>query len=187
MRIQTITSGNITVELYEDINPENPRMDDNLTKFVMFHKTYRLPNETGIPNYSEFFNSWEEMQADLQSKFKHVTSVYMLNHSGIDFSLNDFKDRWDSGQVGFIVSNDGTSEDFQRNAKTDLLNYSYYAKGECYGFAVTDSESEDTESVWGFYGSNHHASGLIECLYSVLRHGFSQMPKTMQEIVKQLN
>jgi hypothetical protein len=187
MKDQSITYGNITVDIIYDDSPENPRMDTNLTQFVMFHKLFKLPNETGISNYNEFFNSWSEMQLDLQSKFKHVISVYMLHHGDIYFSLSDFMDKWDSGQVGFIVSNDESIEDFRKVAQSELNTYGYYARGECYGFTVNESEIEDTESVWSFYGSDHHESGLIESLYSVLKHSFAQNPKAIEEIVKQLN
>lgn len=187
MKAQTITYGNITVELYLDDSPENPRMNDTETKFVMFHKLYNLPNETGIPNYSEFFNSWGEMQLDLQSKFKHVTSVYMLSHGSIHFSLSDFRDEWDSGQVGFIVSNNGTLDQFKMHAQIELMEYGYYANGDCFGFTVNDSEIEDTESAWNFLGGDHHESGLVDSLSNTLQYSFNQSPETIQEIIKQLN
>jgi hypothetical protein len=186
MKTQTVSHGNITVEIYVDDTPENPRMDCNQTQFVMFHRRYRLPNETGIPNYLDFFDTWGKMQLDLQSKFKYVTSVYMLDHSGLYFSLSDFRDRWDSGQVGFIVSNDGTYEEFQKRAQIELMEYGYYANGECYGFTVNETEEEDTESSWNYYGPDHRESGLIDSLESVLKHSFNQNPTDIQFIVKQL-
>lgn len=186
MKLQTITSGNITVELYLDDSPENPRMNGTETQFVMFHKLYNLPNETGIPNYSEFFNSWEEMRLDLQSKFKYVTSVYMLSHGTIHFSLTDFNDRWDSGQVGFIVSNYGTLDQFQMNAQIELMEYGHYANGDCFGFTVNDSEIEDTESEWSFYGSDHYESDLVDSLSRCLQYSFNQNPETIDEIIQQL-
>ena len=187
MKVQTITSGNITVELYLDDSPENPRMNGTETQFVMFHKLYNLPNETGIPNYSKLFNSWEEMQLDLQSKFKYVTSVYMLHHGSIHFSLSDFRDEWDSGKVGFIVSNNGTLDQFRMYAQIELMEYGYYANGDCFGFTVNESEIEDTESAWNFLGGDHYESGLVDSLSNTLQYSFNQSPETIHEIIKQLN
>jgi hypothetical protein len=184
MKRESLTYGNIEVDIHYDQDAENPRMNFTETKFVMFHKRYKMPNETGIPNYSEFFTSWEEMEADLQSKFKHVVPVYMLDHSGLSFSLTDFNDPWDSGQIGFIVSNERTREEFLVNARSELSIYDIWVKGECYGFAINNLETEDTESVWGFYGYDHEKSGLLESMYHSLKFSFKQSPEAIAEILE---
>jgi hypothetical protein len=186
MKKQPNTFENITVEIVHEQSPENPRINDNQTQFAMFHRKYTLPNEINIPNYSEFFNSWEEMEADLQSNFKHVVPVYMLDHSGLAFSLSDFNDRWDSGQVGFIVAKEGTEEEFMKNAQSELLTYGYYISGDCYGFVVSDSESEDMESIWGFYGWDHKESGLLESLFHSLQYSFGLTPEISAKIIEEI-
>jgi len=186
MKDQSFTHGDITIEIHYDDCIDNPRYNENQTQFIMFHKTYKLPNESGIENYHEFFNSFSQMQIDLQSKFKHVNPVYMYNHSGLAFSLKSFHDQWDSGQIGFIVSNEGTSEEFLKNAESELITYGYYANGECFGYCVYPSEDEDSESQWGFYGYDHYKSGLVESLSETLRFAFEQNEETIQSIISKL-
>ena len=165
MTAQEITVENITVEIFYDQFADNPREWDNSTKFVMFHKRYNLPNEVGIDHND--YSSWSEMQETLQEKYKHGWAVFMYDHSGVTLSLSAFGDPWDSGQVGFIVSNEGTPEEAYKWATNELETYSHWLNGETFGVSVfEDTEIMDTNS--GYYGYDHATNGLKDELDSYL-------------------
>lgn len=165
MTAQEIKVDNITVEIFYDQFADNPREWDNSTKFVMFHKRYRLPNEIGIDHND--YSSWSEMQEALEKDYKNVHKVYMYDHSGVALSLSSFGDRWDSGVVGFIVSDEDTEEQAYKWATSELEAFSHYINGETFGVSVfEDTEIMDTNS--GYYGYDHTTNGLKDELDSYL-------------------
>jgi len=177
MVAQEIKVENISVEIIYDSVAENPREWDNATKFVMFHKRYDLPNELGIRN--EDYGSWDEMQEALDNQYKWVYPVFMLDHSGLAFSINSFDCKFDSGQVGFIVSDEGTPEEAYMHATSELKTYGDYANGDVYGFSVFE-DTELLDSCFSYFGCDHETSGLRSELKSFL------MATTTEEITKQI-
>jgi hypothetical protein len=184
---KSINIDNISIDIIVDDYSESPRMDENQTKFVMFHKRYSLPNETPISNFEEFYDTWLEMENDLESKFKNVHPVYMYEHGGIALSLSSFADSWDSGQIGFIYSDIESKEDAYLIAKAELQVFNHWLDGSTYGYRVTDTESGDEESQWGFYGYDHSNNGLLECLEDTLKHSFNLSPEQITEVTDQIN
>jgi hypothetical protein len=171
MKDQTIHVENISVEIIVDDYAESPREWCNATKFVMFHKRLNLPNELGIKN--EDYGSWDEMQEALDNQYKWVYPVFMYDHGGLAFSINSFDCKWDSGQVGFIVSDEGTPEEAYKWAKSELETYGQYVNGEVYGVRVFEDTEEIDSSYeyyasYGYYGYDHEASGLKDELDSYL-------------------
>lgn len=162
---QTITVENISVEIFYDQFTDSPREWDNSTKFVMFHKRYNLPNEIGI-DHNDYL-SWSEMQEALEKDYKNVHKVYMYDHGGVALSLSSFGDRWDSGQVGFIVTDNKSPEASLVDAMQELESYSHWLNGETFGVSVfEDTELVDTNL--GYHGYNHETSGLKDELGSYL-------------------
>ena len=173
MTAQEITVENITVEIFYDQFADNPREWDNSTKFVMFHNRYRLPNEIGIDH--NHYSSWAEMEDALQLQYKWVYPVFMYDHSGLAFSINSFDCKWDSGQVGFIVIDEGTPEQAYKWATSELETFDHYINGETFGVSVFEdtrtqsglvTELLDTNS--GYYGYDHATNGLKDELDSYL-------------------
>lgn len=162
---QTITVENISVEIFYDQFADSPREWDNSTKFVMFHNRYNLPNEIGIDHND--YSSWSEMQEALEKDYKNVHKVYMYDHSGVALSLSSFGDRWDSGQVGFIVTDNKSPEASLVDAMQELESYSHWLNGETFGVSVfEDTELVDTNL--GYYGYDHEKSGLTQDLQDTL-------------------
>ena len=179
---QEISVDNISVEIFYDQFADSPREWDNSTKFVMFHNRYKLPNETDIDHND--YASWDEMQEALHKEYKHGWAVFMYDHSGLAFSINAFNCKWDSGQVGFIVSNEGTPEEAYKWATSELETFSHYMNGEMFGVSVF----EDTELVdmnLGYYGHDHETSGLKDDLQSYLLR-ISNL-STTQKIIDQIS
>ena len=162
---QEISVDNISVEIFYDQFADNPREWDNSTKFVMFHNRYKLPNETDIDHND--YSSWSEMQEALHKEYKHGWAVFMYDHSGLAFSINAFNCKWDSGQVGFIVSNEGTPEEAYKWATSELETYSQWINGEVFGVSVFE-DTEMLDVCGGYYGYDHETSGLKDELGSYL-------------------
>jgi len=133
---------------------------------LCFHKKYILgdKNRSGIK--SEDFGSWDEMEEYLYENQDAVMvmPLYLYDHGGITMSTGDFKDRFDSGQVGFIYA---TREDVlktfghKRNLTKKLMDkvisclkcevetYDKYIRGDIWSFSILDSEGEIVESCGG--------------------------------------
>lgn len=97
-----------------------------------------------------------------------VLPLYLYDHSGITISHNPFSCRWDSGQVGWhVVANDiaisecGSIEKAKEYLKGELKTYDAYIRGEVYGYTIHNPFNEEIDSLWGFYGSDHENSGLL--------------------------
>ena len=138
-----------------DDDPRDPDSWDNLGKMLFKHKNYNLPQET----------TDEELK-----KARVVLPVYMLDHSGITFSMEDFHDPWDSGLIGYIAAFDDDIRRYfevkritskviemtkQRLAQ-EVQDYDQFVRGEIYGFEVVkkneDGEEEIVDSCYGYYG-----------------------------------
>lgn len=165
MKDQTINVENISVEIICDDFADSPRSWDNATKFIMFHKRYNLPNEAGIRH--EDYASWDEMKDELDKEYKWVYPVYMYDHGGVAFSINQFSCPFDSGQVGFIVSDEGNAHEAYINTTEELKEFGHYINGEVYGVRVFE-DTEEVDACYGYYGYDHRESGLFEELDSYL-------------------
>ncbi|MCQ2232457.1 MAG: hypothetical protein MJZ30_11480 [Paludibacteraceae bacterium] len=107
--------------------------------------------------------------------------VYCYEHGGICLSCgregNPFSDPWDSGLYGIIARRKDEIRDeygwkrITKERKEKILGYfeseikvlSDYYEGNVFGYTITDPDGEETDdSCWGFYGSDHEESGLLD-------------------------
>lgn len=164
------------LKLMYDSSPESPRTWDNLGTMICFHNRYDLGDNH---NYnSDDYSSWEEMkQAIIKEENPAVIlPLYMYDHSGISISTSPFSCRWDSGQIGFIlVSKKQALEEFggkiisaklkqklERILEGEVETYTQYVEGEVYGFEIVDEDDDIVDSCYGFYGSDHKESGMLD-------------------------
>jgi hypothetical protein len=182
MTQQEIKVGNISVEIICDEFAESPRNWCNATKFIMFHKRYLFPNEAGIRHGD--YASWDEMKDALDKEYKWVYPVYMYDHGGVALSVNSFSCKWDSGQVGFIVSDEGNEHEAYINVTEELKVFAHYINGEVYGVRVFE-DTEEIDSCYGYYGYDHESSGLKDELDSYLTRVTTEEIK--QQILNQLS
>ena len=158
----------------------------------------RSTREWELSNYDDYFKAWfsavtvpaplereigylaECIRDNLSSKglmalaeSKHlILPLYLFDHSGLAISVYDFRDKWDSGQVGWtyashvdIIKEFGdTSQENMEKAKHLLISevkaYDYYLHGECYGFQLF-KDGKEQDSCWGFLGSFNDALASI--------------------------
>ena len=130
---------------------ENPLADDELVFPVLFHKRYNLINKSSF-NIDDF-DTWDDLEQELEKEYKYVQKVYMYEHSGIVLSTKPFSCRWDSGVIGFICSNE--IEDM--HAEVEL--YSCYLEGECYLIEV----NEDIYTIFGYSELIKDLKEIHEC------------------------
>lgn len=164
------------LKLVQDSSPESPRTWDNLGTMVCFHNRYDLGDNH---NYnSDDYNSWEEMKKAIikEENTAVILPLYLYDHSGISISTGAFSCRWDSGQIGFIfVSKEKALEEFggkivtaklkeriEKILEGEVETYTQYVEGDVYGFQIVDEDDDIIDSCYGFYGSDHKESGMLD-------------------------
>lgn len=112
-----------------------------------------------------------------------VLPVYKFDHSGVAYSCRPFGCPWDSGQVGYIFAplakvakeygdtSPATLEKVRGILRAEVETFSQWASGEVFGYIVEDAEGEEVGSCWGFYGSDHEASGLLPAARDLIPDG----------------
>ena len=102
--------------------------------------------------------------------------LYLFDHSGLALSTKRFSCPWDSGQVGFTFMTRATilketgSKRLTKKAREWALSYleaeadvyDKFLSGETYGFVVEDSEGDELEACYGFYGTDDVESQGVE-------------------------
>ena len=101
-----------------------------------------------------------------------IMPLYLLDHSGLTISTNDFHDRWDSGQIGWIYTSHAdiakeygdaspeSAEKARRLLNAEVETYDCYLRGECYGFQLF-MDGAEVDSCWGFLGRFDEAKEAI--------------------------
>lgn len=112
MPMETKLNG-YTLKIIPDENPLNPRTDcDHLGIMLCWHRRYSLGDSHPYDTPQDFAES-----AAAKDMFVCLP-VYLLDHSGLYVSVNDFNDSWDSGQLGFIYC---TKQDAQNGLTIPTL------------------------------------------------------------------
>ncbi len=144
------------IEIFQDINPADPREWDNLGHIWCWHRRYLL-GDSDAPDCSEVF--WDD-----EERYIETVPLYLLDHSGLALRTMPFSCLWDSGQVGlaFVTREDvlreydDLSEESIERAKrvlaAEIKTYCDYISGNVYGYSITDPYGEELDSCWGYYG-----------------------------------
>lgn len=179
--IETIKlKNNQILKIYQDSDNESPRTAwDNLGKMVCFHKRYDLGDKHKI-NHNDF-ESFEDMAEKITDGGEYLP-LFLYDHGSVTINTSPFSCRWDSGQVGFIYiskqdiikeygnDNKKTRKTVLKVLESEVKTYDQYLRGDIYGFKLIEIETcslgheheNEIDSCWGFYGSDHEASGLFE-------------------------
>lgn len=155
MPMETKLNG-YTLKIIPDENPLNPRTDcDHLGTMLCWHRRYSLGDGHPYDTPQDFAES-----AAAKDMFVCLP-VYLLDHSGLYVSVNDFNDSWDSGQLGFIYctkqdaqkwfnNTDVTEDEIKKELTAEVEEYNDYLNGAWYGFLIEGLDGEVEDSCGGF-------------------------------------
>jgi len=166
-----------------DQDYQNPRdFDMNLTNMVCWHNRLNLGDEHSYNSDNFFFDlardndlledleeteeyasaDWQgddledEARDRLEANGFTFAPLFLIDHSGLSISTGAFGCRFDSGQVGWIYTQDETlrkegivvsAEDI---IKGEVALYRMYLEDDVWGFI--DPDDDTRESCWGFFG-----------------------------------
>jgi len=170
------------ISILPDTCAEDPRTAfDNQGTMACFAKRHTLGDSKKVHLIdSEDFNGWAEMRKYIEKELDAavVLPIYMYSHGGETISTSPFSCPWDSGQIGFIfISKEKVREEYSvkriskellekvtKILQSEVETYDQYITGDVYGYKIMNNQDEDEEidSCWGFYGSEHEKSGLLE-------------------------
>ncbi len=132
--------------------------------------------------------------------------LYLMDHSGLSISTEDFYDRWDSGQIGWIHTDAKRAEELweadwdvdraRQELKDQVIQYDKYLQGEYYGIVVSkfepwdhddpetadESEFVEQESCWGYSDAESMADFVNEVIGSCREYEY-KAPAENQEPV----
>lgn len=174
MLMEKWTKGNRVLEIHTDELPaQSPRKDfDNLGVMYCWHRDLDLGDAQPQETMREFY------QTVLAPDKGHVLAMYLYDRSGLCLSAAPFGCKWDSGQLGFIhmpkaaQEKEGMTDEqalaclhaevqmYHRYIVGEVFGYNIYTPGTCSECGHTTKKEEN--SCWGFYGSDHKESGLLE-------------------------
>lgn len=160
------------LRIAQDENPVDPRKDNDghVGTIVCWHPRLKLGDEQPREDPETYREKLPKNRIELP--------LYSNEHSGISLSVSSYLCKWDSGQVGFIyttlerLEEHCTSVDVaEEYLRGEVHEYNQFLSGEVYGFTLYRNETcnscghvkeNDIDSCWGFYGSDHKLSGLLE-------------------------
>lgn len=185
-------SNNTELRILYDLDPIDPRSEDNLSSMVCFHRRYNLGDNHDYS--SSDFNDWSELKEQIEkdNDIAIILPLYLYDHSGITISTSPFSCSWDSGQIGYIFITKETIrnnynvkriskkmlERIRKYLLSEVETYDHYLTGQVFGFQIIEksfcekceTEEEDIiDSCWGFYGYNLTENGILEYLDSEQR------------------
>lgn len=155
MPMETKLNG-YTLKIIPDENPLNPRTDcDHLGIMLCWHRRYSLGDSHPYDTPQDFSESTAAKDVFV------CLPVYLLDHSGLYVSVNDFNDSWDSGQLGFIYctkqdaqkwfnNTDVTEDEIKKELTSEVEEYNDYLNGAWYGFLIEGLDGEVEDSCGGF-------------------------------------
>jgi hypothetical protein len=200
------TANKMTLKLVQDNDGESPRNWDNLGVMVCAHRRYTLGDEDGLNKAVRFIKEhisettlenigFDEDHAPSVQEALELTGkvivlpLYLYDHSGITMKTTPFSCRWDSGQVGFIYMpkeaalneygwkrmSPKRTEKVMQVLTAEVTVYDQYLTGDVWGFQL-NVEGEETDSCWGFFGSDPETNGIFDHLCDDAK----QLVKTQQ-------
>ncbi len=125
-----------------------------------------------------------DMKLFLFSRHNLVIPLYLYDHGSISISTGSFIGRahhaeWDSGVVGWIyISHENILKEWGEGGdvvtdqimtqaiaclNAEVRTYNHYLTGEVYGFKIIMPNGEESDSCWGYYGSDDKKYMIDEC------------------------
>jgi predicted transcriptional regulator len=178
----------LTIKIYQDEFPSNPREEDNLGTMICFHSRYNIGDEHRLS--VEEAKQIEEEAKQIEAR-KDVISlpIFLYDHSVQSISTSSFIGRaqyaeWDSGRVGFIYVEKAKvraewkvkrispklHKKIVEILTAEVKTYDSYMRGECYGYEISDENDETVDNCGGYigdyddenYGALHDARAVVD-------------------------
>ena len=159
------------VFISRDPEPQNPREWDNTGKLALFHKRYRVANESGLD--SRDYDGWDGLDNALIRECRAVVlvPVYMMDHSGLTLSADPEAFRrcdpqgWDWGRLGtayidgatlkrewgHLPPGQGRLDAAHRMLQVEVEAYGQYLNGDIWCYRVEDADGEIEDSCGGYF------------------------------------
>lgn len=134
--------------IYQDPELSDPRKEyDHIGVMLCVpHRNYRLGDRQC---------SVDEMAKLVRGKV-HLP-LYLLDHSGITMRTTDFRDPWDSGQVGYIYADVAAAErlmgripsekELRDILESEVKEYDCYLRGDVWGYDILEADRGHTVEV----------------------------------------
>lgn len=106
----------------------------------------------------------------LLDKYIAWLPLWLHDHSGLSMDCDTrFRDLWDDGKVGWIVTaisdgSDNTKNEAERIMRDEVEIYSDYLSGENYGYTLYREEHrkwEEIDRAFGFIGTDVFENGIV--------------------------
>jgi len=174
--IDTFKHGTLTVKIFPDDCGESPREWDNLGKIVHWHRRY---------DFGERLTVHPDAWLKSLPKGSVVVKIGLLDHSGLHIWAGGgahWSDSagWDSGTVGFIYATPEMIKEaynvkrvtpakrlvVEKVLEGEIKTFDQFLSGDVYGYVVEDSDGNQLESCWGYYGVDEckaKAKSMAEC------------------------
>jgi len=163
--------GDVTIKIYPDHDPYNPRENDCLGHMVCHHPRYRLGDEQLDPK--TVADSLDELeQYFYNQRYADVLlPLWIYDHGNVTITARptvagSYPDhQWDVSMVGFIYI---TAEQIRKEYGAKKISvqlrekvrehlmqeveaYDQYLRGDVWGF-VLEIDGKEVDSCWGCYG-----------------------------------
>ena len=142
----------------EPMRPDEYNDDDSIF-LVGFHRDFYI--STKEIKKPEDIKGW--------SKTHHVLALNAYIHSGVMLSISAFSDKWDSGQLGYVLVKRlacwKTRKKAEFAARSLVDTWNKYLNGGFCGFIIEDKSGNHIDSCWGFddqLDCLHEAKNAIE-------------------------
>lgn len=153
-----VTKDGLTLSIEPEIEPIDPRESENITTLYGWHRRYSLGDKNPYPEPDDFFESdeYKDIYVSLP--------VFLLDHSGLHVSVNDFNDPWDSGRLGTIfITKEKAKEVFGEFSPAvykacvqtlieEVEEYEAYLNGDVYMFTVINENGDILDGCGNFSG-----------------------------------
>jgi hypothetical protein len=174
-----------TIKVFQDVDAQSPREDDNLGTMTCFHRKYSLGDKHNF-SVDEFKDEW----LPENKKNLIILPLFLYDHGGITMSIGSFNDRWDSGQIGFIyVTKEKIREEYgwkrltpkridriKEYLKGEVEEYDQYLTGDIFGFKIEGPYCED--SCWGYYGTKAAIEGATRSIDHCIKRHIEEVKET---------
>ena len=162
----------LTVRIIQDEDPMTPEEGDTPVYLAHFHRSFAWCG--GALPFASFDQSSRFLFDDEHEEDRKEWAIFLLDsyiHSGVYLTLTGsleaarLPDRgWDVSQCGAIfVKKDGEwgspegeeEPDYEKIARTHVEEWNKYLSGDVWGYIVEDSDGNELDSCWGFYGHEY--------------------------------